>query len=107
VTIYFWQHVEDLHYAVKYRAIYMQQHEKIFSTMTKNFIVSLVCLFVFLLAWTRSNRELSICDRVKKFISLMTKIYMVFFGVVVCFDCIEAENRIALIYRDLWMLWTT
>jgi len=48
VIIYFWQHAQDLHNAVKYRVIYMRQHKKIFSTMTNNFIVSLVCLFVFL-----------------------------------------------------------
>jgi len=46
----FWQHAQDLHNAVKYRVIYMRQHDKIFGTMTKNFIVSLVCLFVFLTA---------------------------------------------------------
>jgi len=32
---------------------------------------------------------------------------MVFFGVFVCFACIEAENRRSLIYRCPWMLWTT
>ena len=53
---------------------------------------------------TRSNREL---DRVRKILSLMTKICMVFFGVFVCFAGIEAENRRALIYRGLWMLLTT
>jgi len=57
VTIYFWQHAEDRHHAVKYRVFYLRQHEKIFSTMTNNFIVSLVCLFVFLAAcWRSSSR---------------------------------------------------
>ena len=41
---------QDLHNVVKYRVIYMRQHEKIFSTMTKNLIVSLVCLLIFLKA---------------------------------------------------------
>jgi len=52
---------------------------------------------------TRSNRELSICDRMRKILSLMTKICMVFFGVFVCFAGIEAENQRALIYRGPWI----
>jgi len=56
---------------------------------------------------TPSNRELSICDNVRKILSLMTKICMVFFGVFVCFAGIEAQNRRATIYRGPWMLWTT
>jgi len=55
--MYFWQHAQDLHNVVKYRVIYMRQHEKIFNTMTKTLIVSLVCLFVFLTAcWGSSSR---------------------------------------------------
>jgi len=56
---------------------------------------------------TQSNRELSICDRVRKILSLMTKNCMIFFGVFVCFAGIEAENRRGCIYRGPWMLWTT
>jgi len=56
---------------------------------------------------TRSNREIYICDRVRKILSLMTKNCIVFFGVFVCFAGIEAENWRTLIYRGPWMLWTT
>jgi len=54
-----------------------------------------VCIFDSMLEIfiTQSNKELSICDRVRKIVSLMTKICMVFFGVFVCFAGIEAENR--------------
>ena len=55
---------------------------------------------------TPSNREQSICNNVRKILSLMTKICMVFFGVFVCFAGIEAENRRGCIYRGPWMLWT-
>jgi len=58
----------------------------IFDSMLKIFIKSL-------------DRELSICDNVRKILSLMTKICMVFFGVFVCFDGIEAQKRISTIYR--------
>ena len=78
----------------KYRATSLYLY--IFASMRRIFITR-----------TRSNRELSICDRVKKIFSLMTKICMVFFGVFVYFDGIVAENRRALIYRGPWMLWTT
>jgi len=47
------------------------------------------------------------CGNMTKILSTMTKNFMVFFGVFVCFDGIEAQNRRALIYRDPWMLWTT
>jgi len=61
-----------------------------------------------------SHREQSICHiesslfcgSMTKIIITMTKMFMVFFGVFVCFDGIEAENRRALIYRGPWMLWT-
>jgi len=51
---------------------------------------------------TRWNRELSICDRVRKILRLVTKICMVFFGVFLCFAGIEAENRRGCIYRGPW-----
>jgi len=71
VSIYFWQHVE-----------------KILSTMTKIFsglFAVFVCIFDNMLKIfiTPSNRELSICDSVRKILNLMTKICMVFFGVFV------------------------
>jgi len=68
-----------------------------------------VCIFDNMLKIfiTHSNRELSICDRMRKILSLMTKICMVFFGMFVCFAGIEAENRRECIYRDPWMLRTT
>jgi len=68
-----------------------------------------VCIFDSMLKIfiTQSNRELSICDHVRKILSLMTKICMVFFGVFVCFAGIEAENQRWCIYRGPWMLWTT
>jgi len=78
----------------KYRAASLYLY--IFASMRRIFITR-----------TRSNRELSICDRVRKILSLMKKICMVFFGVFVCFAGIEVENRRALIYSGLWMLWTT
>ena len=60
-----------------------------------------VCIFDSMLKIfiTPSNRELSICNSVRKILSLMTKIYMIFFGVFVCFAGIEAENRRRCIYR--------
>jgi len=84
---------------------------KILSTMTK--ICMLFGVFVSIfdsilkIFITPSNRELSICDNVRKILSLMTKICMIFFGMFVCFVGIEAQNRIATIYRGPWMLWTT
>jgi len=68
-----------------------------------------VCIFDSMLKIfiTPSNRELSICDSVRKILSSMTKFCMVFFGVFVCFADIEAENRREYIYRGPWMLWTT
>jgi len=78
----------------KYRATSLYLH--IFASVRRIFITR-----------TLSNRELSICHRVKKILSLMTKICTVFFGVFVCFAGIEAENQRALIYRASWMLWTT
>jgi len=114
VTIYFLQHAQDLHNAVKYKVIYMRQHVKIFSTMTKNLIVFFgvfVCIFDSMLRIfitpTQLNRELFICVCVTMILSLMTKICMVFFSVFVCFDGTVAETWRALIYRGPWMLWTT
>lgn len=54
-----------------------------------------------------AHREQSICHiennlfccSMTKILSTMTKKFMVFFGVFVCFDGIEAENRRALLYR--------
>jgi len=113
VTIYFWQHAQDLHNAVKYRVIYMRQHEKIQHNDKKFncFFGVFVCFFdnmlrIFITP-TWLNRELFICVRVTMILSLMTKICMVFFSVFVCFDGIVAENRRSLIYRGPWMLWTT
>jgi len=63
-----------------------------------------VCIFDSI---TPSNRELSICDSVRKILNLMTQICIVFFDVYVCFAGIEAENRRGCIYRGPWMLWTT
>ena len=62
-----------------------------------------VCIFDSMLKIfiTPSNRELSICDNVRKILSLMTKICMVFFGVFVCFAGIETENQRWCIYRGL------
>jgi len=40
-----------------------------------------------------------------KILSTMTKNFMVFYGVFVCFAGIEAENRRTLIYRGPWILW--
>ena len=40
----------------------------------------------------QSNRQQSICDNIKKILSLMTKICMVFFGVFVCFAGIELKT---------------
>jgi len=53
-----------------------------------------VCIFDSMLKIfiTQSNRELSICDRVRKILSLMTKFCMVFFGVFVRFAGTKAEN---------------
>jgi len=78
----------------KYRATSLYLY--IFASMQRLFITR-----------TRSNRELSICDRVRKNLSLLKLFCMVFFGVFVCFAGIEVENRITLIYRGPWMLWTT
>jgi len=47
------------------------------------------------------------CGSMTKILSTMTKNFMVFYGVFVCFAGIKAENRRALIYRGPWMLWTT
>jgi len=68
-----------------------------------------ICIFYSMLKIfiTPSNKELSICDNVRKILDLMTKICMVFFGVFVCFAGIEAQNWISTIYRCPWMLWTT
>jgi len=68
-----------------------------------------VCIFDSMLKIfiTPSNRELSICDSVRKILSLMTNICMVFFDVFVYFAGIEAENRRGCIYIGPWMLWTT
>jgi len=59
---------------------------KILNTMTKicsGLFGVFVCIFDSMLKIfiTQSNREISICDRVRKVISLMTTICMVFFGV--------------------------
>jgi len=48
-----------------------------------------------------------LCGSMTKILNTMTKIFMIFYGVFVCFAGIEAENRRALIYRGPWMLWTT
>jgi len=42
-----------------------------------------------------------------KILNTMTKFFMFSYGVFVYFAGIEAENRITLIYRGPWMLWTT
>ena len=97
---------------VTQRAIYFPAAWQRSSAQWQKFAWSLwcVCLYfdsMFKIFITQSNRELSICDRVKKILSLMTKICIVFFGVFVCFAVIEAKNQRGCIYRGPWMLLTT
>jgi len=80
--IFIWQAADLTHINLlifKYRATTLYLY--IFDSMLKIFITQ-----------TRSNRELSIYDRMRKILGLMTKICMVFFSVFVCLDGIEAEN---------------
>jgi len=76
----------------------LQQHDKDPQHNDKNvhgLFGVFVCIFDSMLKIfiTLSNRELSICDSVRKILNLMTKICMIFFDVFMYFVGIEAENR--------------
>ena len=54
LSIYFWKHVQDLHHAVKYRAIYLRQHEEDPQHNDKNFHD---CFGVFVCVFARNEDE--------------------------------------------------
>ena len=95
--IYFLQHVEDLHHAVKQRAIYLQPHEKdpqhndknlhgffgffFFCVLQQTNQGNKIYLYIFesmlMIFITLSNREQFICDSMRKILSTMTKFFMI------------------------------